>query len=243
MSRVDRKLWDMNKVFEGDLAHTAASYLSQGDARWMFAKAHYYITVQINAVLSPLSASNMFRGPNELLRFNMSFASAFLAAVAGKASAPWKQAFAECAVVQASYTIMFPTDNFESFRTKPFTVMTKEPTSTAVLECSISMADAHINTDILNSLKAVGCIDPHDYGNMLLFVNRGSEHAISDLIGQTWGPKFESLKETLMPLDRIWRNKVYETACHVPVPGIEPAFIQAVAENSRRMMQIVPSVH
>jgi hypothetical protein len=136
---------------------------------------------------------------------------------------------------------MFPTDNFESFRNRPFVLMLSAPTESAVVECSIAMADAHINTDILAALKTLGCIDPHDYGNILLFVQRGSEKALTELTGKYAGAVFEYLKDKLLPLDRRWRNAVYVLACNEPVPDIEQTFIDAVDRNTKRMLQIAPA--
>jgi hypothetical protein len=244
MGAYDPELLKANKRFGVQIKQAADRYLAAQDARWMFARAHQLITEQIDdAIEKDQSAAGVFRNANELLRFNMSFASAFLAAVAGKPSAPWVEAFIECQIGQASYTIMFPTDYFQSFKDHPAQVMLTAPTNTAVLMCSMSMADAHINTDIVNSLKTVGCIDPHDYGNILLFVERGSRKAIIELIGKSFGPTFDYLKEHLMPLDKIWRNAVYQSTCHVPVPDIETSFVDTVDKNSRAMMQISPSAH
>jgi hypothetical protein len=103
------------------------------------------------------------------------------------------------------------------------------------------MADAHINTDILTALRTVGCIDPYDYGNMLLFVQRGSEKALSELTGKYAGAVFEYLKDKLLPLDRRWRNAVYVLACDEPVPNVEQSFIDAVDRNTKRMLQIAPA--
>jgi hypothetical protein len=244
MGKYTKSLLDANEAFGVKLKQAADRYHAAQDARWMFARAHQLITDQINdAIKRDQSAAGIFRNPDELLRFNMSFASAFLAAVAGKPSAPWVEAFIECQIGQASYTIMFPSDYFQSYKDHPAQVMLTAPTNTAVLMCATSMADAHINTDIVNSLKTVGCIDPHDYGNILLFVERGSRRAITELIGQSFGPMFDYLKEHLMPLDKIWRNAVYQSTCHVPVPDIERSFIETVDKNSRAMMQISPSAH
>ena len=40
--------------------------------------------------------------------------------------------------------------------------------------CGAAMANVHIHVDLANALREVGCISPQDYGNMLVFVNRGS---------------------------------------------------------------------
>jgi hypothetical protein len=244
MGTYDPNLLKANQLFGKRIRENADKYKVAQDARWMFARAHQLITEQIdNAIEKDQSATGVFRNANELLRFNMSFASAFLAAVAGKPSAPWVDAFIECQILQASYTIMFPTDYFQSFKDHPAQVRLTAPSNTAVLMCSMSMADAHINTDIVNSLKTVGCIDPHDYGNILLFVERGSARAITELIGKSFGPMFDYLKDHLMPLDKIWRNAVYQSTCHAPVPDIEKTFVDMVDQNSRAMMQISPSTH
>src|SRR3954454_11362556 len=138
-------------------------YANLRDARWMFAFAHFRITQQINDGVK----SGLFRNPDQLLRFNAAFATAFLAAVAGKTTAPWRHAFDPCeGFVMGSMDtqpgcedLIKPSDACKFMAT---------PHVQPFLLCAVSMADAHINTDIVNALQTVGCIDAHDYGNVLL---------------------------------------------------------------------------
>jgi hypothetical protein len=78
-------LWRINDEFAKKLKTVADLYLAAQDARWLFARAHQVITEQI--VDNIKRDASMFRGPDALLRFNVSFASAFMAAVAGNNSA------------------------------------------------------------------------------------------------------------------------------------------------------------
>ena len=232
MSAVDPDLLAQDLIFEAKLYLAASRYKAAQDLRWMFARAHHLITQQINETM--LFSPEVFRNPNEMIRFNMSFASAFLAAVAGNASYPWKRAFFECKVAEVqTWTEYSP-------QLWAFTPVIRIE---ATLECSIAMAYAHINTDIANSLRTVGCIDPHDYGNILLFVERGSRVAIIELTGTVAGPLFDYLKEEFLPLDKIWRNAIYERSCGSPVPAIEPSFEETVDENIQKMLQPAPSTH
>jgi hypothetical protein len=233
MSAVDQNLLNEDRMFEGSLFLAASRYRAAQDLRWMFARAHYLITQQINTMMLIQPAA--FRNPNELLRFNMCFASAFLAAVAGNPSYPWKKAFFECKVAEVQQT-------FSEFTPELWSIAPVIRIE-ATLECSIAMANAHINTDIANALRSVGCIDPHDYGNILLFVERGSRVAIIELTGVVAGPVFDYLKEHLLPLDKIWRNAIYERTCSSPVPDIEPSFEVTVDQNIQRMLQPAPSTH
>ncbi len=116
-------------------------------------------------------------------------------------------------------------------------------TPNAVKICAIAMADAHINTDIVASLKTIGCIDPNDYGNILLFVERGAHDAIVELHGRLNGPVFDALKRWFLPLDKLWRNSVYVEVCRVEVPDVEKAFVDAADDAAGQMQAIHPSLH
>jgi hypothetical protein len=223
-----------NREIEKFLDQAAYKYIAMQDVRWMFAFAHFRITQRIDDEVPRL----LFRDPDQLLRFNISFATAFLAAVSGNTSLPWKAAFQECA-------------NHEWLATHPFDAgMCHYPPSpncqvainmpTAVQECAMAMAKVHINIDVVHALETVGCIDPHDFGNILLFVETASKDAILLLHGSLTGPVFNGLKQMLLPLDKIWRNAAYEKVCHIPVPNIEQEFRDAVERNTRRMNNPLP---
>jgi hypothetical protein len=102
------------------------------------------------------------------------------------------------------------------------------------------MANAHINTDIVNALKVVGCINKEDYGNIMLFVSRAAREAIIKVNGNVQGEILNALKELILPLDRVWRNSVYEKVCGKPVPDVEDTFTLVVDGNYSRMCYIHP---
>lgn len=231
MTMVSHELLLENQKIEKKLGLVADTYMTQKDVRWMFAYAHFRITQQINA---SIVIPGLFRDPNQLIRFNVSFATAFLAAVAAKPAYPWKQAFMYCAMADFYFDPPIPIDIIPSL---------EYPTDhqKAVTVCSVAMADAHINTDIVNSLRTVGCIDVYDYANILPFVEIGARDAIYKLHGKLSGWVFDQLKQMLLPLDEIWRNNVYQQVCGISVPDPEPLFMARVELYSRSMVQIVPS--
>jgi hypothetical protein len=94
MTNVDKDLLARNRGLERKMSDVAARYKAMRDARWMFARAHGNITHQINFILQENPA--VFRDPNQLLRFNIFFATVFLAAAAENGTAPWRTAFAAC---------------------------------------------------------------------------------------------------------------------------------------------------
>ena len=157
---------------------------------------------------------------------------------ANQASPPWKKAFAECRTAErwepatkvACHVVANP-------------VICRVTDGAAVKACAVAMANAHINTDIAASLKTVGCIDPNDYGNMLLFVEIGARDAISKLHGRLEGPMFSYLKETFLPLDKMWRNAVYEQTCRQPVPDVEGTFRATILRNAKAMQNVREGVH
>jgi hypothetical protein len=217
-----------NKRIEAKLYSVATQYWSMNDIRWMFAYAHYRITQQINAA----AQKPVFRDPDHLIRFNVHFATAFLAAVSGLTTAPWQTAFASCAVAEASY------DQRRGPAPKGPRTWPQNPNALAA--CAAAMANAHINTDIVNALHAVGCINKEDYANILLFVERAAREAIIKVNGNIQGEILNALKKLLLPLDQIWRNSVYEDVCGAPVPDVEDSFQQAVDRNYSRMCYIHP---
>jgi hypothetical protein len=238
MKFADPTLVKRSLQIQDDLWRVVASYEKMRDARWMFAFAHFRITQQINETI-PKGA---FRDPDQLIRFNLSFATAFLAAVAGMTTAPWREAFDICEglVTAAVYNLpgcqVLPKPPEEC---RVAASLDPQP----IIMCSVAMAKVHINTDIVNSLRTVGCIDINDYANILVFVEKGARDAIYVLTGKVVGPTADALKRTLLPLDKIWRNAVYKQVCGTPVPGIEQSFRDRLEKNSRSMSNIRPSVH
>lgn len=224
---VSDELRTRSKRIELDLERIASTYRTKHDVRWMFARAHSLITKEINRTIE---LPRTFRDPSALLRFNMAFASAFLAAVRDMPSAPWQQAFAECMVGQIYSNVMTERDGFSRGIPEPF----RAGDASAVQSCAIAMANAHINTDIVQALRTVGCIDVHDYANVLLFVQRAARITIMELNGPAVGEMLDWLKQMLLPLDKIWRNAAYRGVCGVAVPPVEAAFIASV---DRRMMR------
>lgn len=228
MKKASPELLADNKRIEAKLHSLATQYWSTHDVRWMFAYAHYRITQQINAA----AQQPVFRDPDHLIRFNIHFATAFLAAVAGMTTAPWKTAFASCAVAEASY------DQRRGSPPKGPRTWSQDPNALAT--CAAAMANAHINTDIVNALHAVGCINKEDYANILLFVERAAREAIVKVNGNIQGEILNALKQLLLPLDRVWRNSVYEDVCGVAVPDVEDSFQASVDRNSSRMCYVHP---
>src|SRR3954469_1163006 len=103
MNRVSGELLNRNVALQMDLWMAAKRYMDFQDERWMFAFAHFRITQLINDTLE--KSPWLFRDPDQLIRFNISFATAFLAAVAEKTTPPWKKAFSQCARAGASEQI------------------------------------------------------------------------------------------------------------------------------------------
>ena len=235
MKPVDVKLFGLNMIIQIRLWEAADRYLKAKDARWMFAFAHFRITQLINDTIR--KTPYLFRDPDQLIRFNVSFATAFLAATANNQTPPWKKAFSQCARADFAETAMRI-----GCPVVPGAITCEMTDGSAVKACAIPMANAHINTDIVNSLKTIGCIDPHDYANILVFVEIGSKDAILKLHGRLEGPIYNYLKQSLLPLDKIWRNAAYVDVCRVPVPNVEQVFRDTVTRNTAGMMQIRPSV-
>jgi hypothetical protein len=97
---VDPNLLKLDKRIQGQLWDVASTYMRLKDARWMFAFAHFRITQQINDTIE--RSPWLFRNPDQLIRFNISFATAFLAAAANNTTPPWKKAFSECARAEST---------------------------------------------------------------------------------------------------------------------------------------------
>jgi hypothetical protein len=215
------------RTIEADLERIANAYRTRHDARWMFARAHHLITREINRTIE---LPRTFHDPNALLRFNMAFASAFLAAVRDMPSTPWREAFAQCMAGQVYSDVMNERDGYS----RGVPMLSKSDDATAVQSCAIAMANAHINTDIVHALRTVGCINVHDYGNVLLFVERAARTTIMELNGPPVGEMLNWLKQMLLPLDKIWRNAAYRGVCGVDVPPVEAAFIASVGRRMSR---------
>ena len=92
------------------------------------------------------------------------------------------------------------------------------------------MASVHIHVDLAAALREVGCIPPADYGNMLIFVNRGSLAAQVKLRGRAVGALEAALQAIVAPLVSLdvkaWRNAVYTTQCNVAVPDPVSSFLR-----------------
>jgi hypothetical protein len=228
-ANVSDTLLKRSRGIESDLVRIAERYCSQGDARWLFAKAHSLITKDINRTIT---MPRLYRDPNALLRFNLSFASAFVAAVNVLPSAAWKSAFAQCMTGEVFSSAMAAKDGHASTFSAPFRSVDKA----AVLSCAMAMADAHINSDIIHALRTVGCIDKFDYANVLHFVQRAARTTIVELSGTPVGELLDQLKRILLPLERVWRNAAYRGICGVAVPPIEVAFIASVDRAIARAM-------
>lgn len=232
MSTPNKELLERNKKIEKDLVTLVDRYRAMRDARVMFARAHQLITHQINVTLT--ERPDAFRNPDQLIRFNISFATAFLAATAQAGSAPWRRAFDKCEAYTEAY-------NTIPINVPPYSVpgpANADPDPNAVQTCAMAMANVHINVDIVASLKTVGCIDKNDYGNVLVFVERAARQSIIELHGKLSGPVYDWLKRMLLPLDKMWRNSVYEEVCKTQVPDVEKAFIEAADEAAAKMKEI-----
>ena len=85
---------------------------------------------------------------------------------------------------------------------------------------TLNMATTEVWND--KAGRYIGCIDKNDYGNMLLFVERGARQAIIELHGRTSGPIFNWLKEH--PNDDtfaiLWFARTHDTIVGAgPRPG------------------------
>ena len=192
--QIDAVLQERNRVIEAALLEGSEAYYKREDLRWFFAYAHGQITRQINANLS------LFQDPNALLRLNIHFAEEFVRAIDGQPHDLWKRAFKVCMSLQRNETMLF---------------MEAEM-------CGAAMANVHIHSHLANALRDVGCISAQDYGNMLVFVNRGSLAALVRLRGRAIGAAEAMLNQLAAPMLELevkaWRNAVFEAACHTRVP-------------------------
>jgi hypothetical protein len=95
--------------------------------------------------------------------------------------------------------------------------------------CGAAMANVHIHMDLASALEEVGCIPPEDYGNVLIFVNRGALAALVRLRGRAIGAAqlmFGQLAAPWVNFEvKVWRNAVYENACGINVPDPTPGFL------------------
>jgi hypothetical protein len=208
---VDPKLKAENKTLEREILEVAETYYRDNDLRWLFAYAHGTITQQINDNLAA------FEQPNELVRLNLHFGRAFLRAARGKPSKAWKVAFLACKGLEIASWL--------------------EPTLVGETElCGAAMAKVHIDIDLSNALQEIGCISPTDYGNMLLFVERGSFAALVRLRGETMAEAEDMVQKEVAPilgLDvKAWRNAAYQKICGVAVPDVEPGFPKRVVQRT-----------
>lgn len=191
---IDPLMQERNYVIEKALLDGADAYYKAADLRWFFAHAHGMITKQINAHLAT------FEDPNALLKLNIHFAEEFIRAIDGQAHQFWKNAFRICAALQKNEMAL----------------------AGEAEACGAAMAKVHIHVDLANALREVGCISPRDYGNMLVFVNRGSLAALVRLRGRTLGAAQAMLVQIGAPMMNLevkaWRNAVFEASCAAKVP-------------------------
>jgi len=192
-----------NQRIEQTLFNDAQAYLRAGDFRWFFALAHAHITRQINTNLT------LFQRPNALLRLNLHFAEEFIRALNGQAHDGWKRAFQFCKVLE------------KNSRENPALVGEVE-------FCGARMANIHIHVDLARALNEVGCIPPEDYGNVLVFVNRGALAATIELRGKFLGVSETIANQFIAPLVdldvKAWRNTVYQKTCNAVVPAPQQKF-------------------
>ena len=66
--------------------------------------------------------------------------------------------------------------------------------------CGAAMANVHIFLDLQTALREAGCITADDYGNMLVFVNRGNLAALVRLRGRAVGEAERMLQELVGPI-------------------------------------------
>lgn len=201
---LDQWLIARNMHVEQGLIRAAEDYYASGDFRWFFAHAHGEITRQINSNIG------RFQRPDALLRLNIHFAEEFLRAIGGQPHDGWKRAFRVCqSLREASAETSLLAGEVEF--------------------CGAAMASVHIRMDLTAALNEVGCIPPADYGNVLLFVNRGSLAALTRLRGRALGVSEAMLQQLVAPLVdlevRTWRDTVYNSNCNATVPDPSPSFL------------------
>jgi hypothetical protein len=200
MPEIDDLLRQRNLVLERALLDAADAYYAAEDIRWFFAYSHGMITKQINRNLA------IFEDPNGLLTLNIHFAEEFVRAIDGGGHERWKEAFRVCHALQEH----------------------GEYVPGQVEACAARMADVHIHVDLVAALRDVGCISARDYGNMLVFVNRGALAATNKLRGHIVGTAATMIMQIvgpLMDLDvKAWRNAAFEAACGRKVPNPDSPF-------------------
>lgn len=200
MPEIDELLRQRNLVLEHALLDAAEAYYKAGDIRWFFAYSHGMITKQINRNLA------IFEDPNSLLLLNIHFAEEFVRAIDGGGHERWKQAFQVCHALQEH----------------------GEYVPGQVEACAARMADVHIHVDLVAALRDVGCISARDYGNMLVFVNRGALAATNKLRGHLIGTAATMIMQIVGPLVdldvKAWRNAAFEAACGRKVPDPDSPF-------------------
>jgi len=207
MAKPDPKLKTETDTIERDLFRVSSTFQAAGDFRWFFSFAHASITRFI------LRNIELFDDPNQLLRLNRHFATEYLDAARGRPHEVWKKAFKYCEALQTNAAI--------------------NPALVGEVEfCGASMAKVHIKYDLSNALKAEGCLNARDYGNMLTLVLRGNLAAEMKLrgmfgaanvllLGKLFGPKLNLDVEE-------WRNAAYTQVCRLPVPKPDRAFTSQV---------------
>lgn len=201
--KVDPFLIHRNLEIEKSMLAEAQRYYDRGDLRWFFTRAHGEITRLINENLG------VFQRPDALLLLNIHFAEEFVRALWGQPHKQWQAAFKACQALETA----------------------SNQTAALVGEaefCGAAMASVHIHIDLSAAINEVGCIPPEDYGNMLVFVNRGSIAALVKLRGRAVGAAEAMAQYLVAPMVdlevKAWRNAAYENICHVPVPDPHPSF-------------------
>jgi hypothetical protein len=202
--RVDPLLLHRNLEIQRTLLSEAQLLYDRGDLRWFFTRAHGEITRLINN-----ENLSEFQRPDALLRLNNHFAEEFIRALWGEPHEQWRAAFRYCqALEKASAQTVALVGEFEF--------------------CSAQMANIHIRIDLSAAIREVGCIPPEDYGNVLVFVNRGSIAALVKLRGRVIGASQAMLQYLVAPIVnlevKVWRNATYQDICQVPVPDPHPSF-------------------
>jgi hypothetical protein len=191
-----------NRQIEESLLQAADRYYKAGDFRWFFAYAHGQITRLIN------EHWKKFQRPNALMRLNIHFAEEFVRAIGDQPHDSWKRAFRTCAALQTTSV-----DTMVLMGEVEF--------------CGAAMANVHIHVDLAAAIRDVGCIPPEDYGNMLVFVNRGALAALVRLRGAGVGAAEAMINQLVAPLVKLevkaWRNAVYVQGCNAVVP--DPSLI------------------
>jgi hypothetical protein len=218
MTAIDRKLLDrtesLERQFDQAIAKLANSSL---DLRIFFTMAHGYITGKIGQHIE------LFANPNALMRLNDSFATTYLNAINGAAHHDWQRAFRVCKAESDAVSSGFIGLIFVG--------------PVAAESCGACMANVHINRDLRDALLKVRDVDAQDYGNILVFVQRGNLYAECQLRGRALGSAAVTMSQLFVQrlnLDvKQWRNKVFQDCYKKQVPDPSNAFVAAYNKRER----------